>query len=133
MYKRQGYYRPVQNWNDGKAQEYKNRTLYDVMHSDIRKIQPVHASVVTVTKDDVKIEPVASHKYLFTTSTCPNCRVAKKILEGREFEIIDAEKNPEMVKEFGIMQAPTLVITDGEHMTKYVNTSNIKKYVDEGL
>ena len=67
------------------------------------------------------------------TSTCPNCRVAKKILEGREFEIIDAEKNPEMVKEFGIMQAPTLVITDGEHMTKYVNTSNIKKYVDEGL
>ena len=86
-----------------------------------------------VTKDDVKIEPVASHKYLFTTSTCPNCRVAKKILEGREFEIIDAEKNPEMVKEFGIMQAPTLVITDGEHMTKYVNTSNIKKYVDEGL
>ena len=128
-----GYYRPVQNWNDGKAQEYKNRTLYDVMHSDIRKIQPVHASVVTVTKDDVKIEPVASHKYLFTTSTCPNCRVAKKILEGREFEIIDAEKNPEMVKEFGIMQAPTLVITDGEHMTKYVNTSNIKKYVDEEL
>lgn len=45
----------------------------------------------------------------------------------------NAEKNPEMVKEFGIMQAPTLVITDGEHMTKYVNTSNIKKYVDEGL
>ena len=30
--------------------------------------------------------------------SCPNCRVAKKILEGREFEIIDAEKNPEMVK-----------------------------------
>ena len=30
-------------------------------------------------------------------------------------------------------EAPTLVITDGEHMTKYVNTSNIKKYVDEGL
>ena len=25
-----GYYRPVQNWNDGKAQEYKNRTLYDM-------------------------------------------------------------------------------------------------------
>ena len=25
-----GYYRPVQNWNDGKTQEYKNRKLYDV-------------------------------------------------------------------------------------------------------
>ena len=28
-----GYYRPVKNWNDGKAQEYKDRTVYDVAHS----------------------------------------------------------------------------------------------------
>ena len=103
------------------------------MHSDIKKMQPVHTSVVTMTKDDVKIEPVTSHKYLFTTSTCPNCKMAKKMLEGEELEIIDAEKNPEMAKEFGIMQAPTLVITDGEHMTKYVNASNIQRYVDEEL
>ena len=154
-----GYYRPVQNWNDGKAQEYKNRTLYDVMHSDVKKastvhmenpaavqmektaekntenntenstkeFQPVHTTMVTMTSDDVKIEPVASHKYLFTTSTCPNCRMAKKMLEGEELEIIDAEKNPEIAKQFGIMQAPTLVITDGEHMTKYVNASNIQR------
>ena len=160
-----GYYRPVQNWNDGKAQEYKNRTLYDVMHSDVKKastvhmenpaavqmektaekntenntenstkeFQPVHTTMVTMTSDDVKIEPVASHKYLFTTSTCPNCRMAKKMLEGEELEIIDAEKNPEIAKQFGIMQAPTLVITDGEHMTKYVNASNIQRYVDEEL
>ena len=128
-----GYYRPVQNWNDGKAQEYKNRTLYDVMHSDIKKMQPVHTSVVTMTKDDVKIQPVTEHKYLFTTSTCPNCRMAKKMLEGEELEIIDAEKNPEMAKEFGIMQAPTLVIMNGNHVTKYVNASNIQKYVDEEL
>ncbi|MBQ8597449.1 MAG: ribonucleoside triphosphate reductase, partial [Lachnospiraceae bacterium] len=25
-----GYYRPVQNWNDGKMQEYKNRQTYDI-------------------------------------------------------------------------------------------------------
>ena len=25
-----GYYRPVQNWNDGKAQEFKDRKLYDL-------------------------------------------------------------------------------------------------------
>ena len=50
-----------------------------------------------------------------------------------QVEIIDAEKNPEMAREFGIMQAPTLVITDGEHMKKYVNASNIQKYVDEEL
>ena len=94
-----GYYRPVQNWNDGKAQEYKNRTLYDVMHSDIRKMQPVHTSVDD--RDKGRCENSAgngAHKYLFTTSTCPNCRMAKKMLEGEELEIIDAEKNPEMAK-----------------------------------
>ena len=44
-----------------------------------------------------------------------------------------AEQNPEMAREYGIMQAPTLVITDGEHMKKYVNASNIQRYVDEEL
>ena len=125
-----GYYRPVQNWNDGKTQEYKNRTLYDVLHSKLKK---VHTSMVTLTDDDVKIEPLETHKYLFTTSTCPNCRMAKKMLEGEDLEIIDAEKNPDMARQFGIMQAPTLVITDGEHLKKYVNASNIQKYVDEEL
>ena len=125
-----GYYRPVQNCIDGKAQEYKNRTLYDVLHSKLKK---VHTSMVTLTDDDVKIEPLETHKYLFTTSTCPNCRMAKKMLEGEDLEIIDAEKNPDMARQFGIMQAPTLVITDGEHLKKYVNASNIQKYVDEEL
>ena len=49
----------------------------------------------------------------------------------RLLEIIDAEKNPELAKKFGIMQAPTLVIMDGEKMRKYVNASNIQRYVDE--
>ncbi len=84
-----------------------------------------------MTDDDVKVEPVESHKYLFTTSTCPNCKMAKKMLEGEELEIIDAEKHPELAKKFGIMQAPTLVIMDGGKMKKYVNASNIQKYVDE--
>ena len=59
--------------------------------------------------------------------------MAKKMLEGQELEIIDAEKNPDMDRQFGIMQAPTLVITDGEQLKKYVNASNIQKYVDEAL
>ena len=46
---------------------------------------------------------------------------------------MDADNNPEIGKHFGIVQAPTLVITDGEHMTKYVNASNIQRYVDEEL
>ena len=87
--------------------------------------------MVTMTEDEVKIEPVTAHKYLFTTSTCPNCHMAKKMLEGEELEIIDAEKHPELARKFGVMQAPTLIITNGTHVERYVNASNIQKYVDE--
>jgi ribonucleoside-triphosphate reductase len=156
-----GYYRPVQNWNDGKAQEYKNRKLYDgsaagkwhpvseesstesqpaaaqktpeqgVQRYD--ELKPVQTTMVTMHKDDVQVEPMASHRYLFTTRTCPGCRAAKKMLEGQELEIIDAEQNPDLVREYGIMQAPTLVVVEGGSQKKYVNASNIKKYVDEVL
>ena len=122
-----GYYRPVQNWNDGKTQEYKNRTLYDIDNSCLKK---VHSSIVTVSRDDVEIKPMEGVKYLFTTKTCPNCRMAKEMLKGETVQIIDAEENPELVKKYGIMQAPTLVIVDGARTKKYVNASNIKKYVD---
>ncbi len=123
-----GYYRPVQNWNDGKAQEYKNRTLYDPDNSTLKK---VHSQVVVMNEEDVQIHPVESHKYLFTTSTCPNCKMAKKMLEGEAVEIIDAEEHPELARQYGILQAPTLVIVDGDNVTKYANASNIQKYVDE--
>ena len=91
-----GYYRPVQNWNDGKAQEYKNRTVYDILHSGAPAAKPVEAekkeeqpavggkhstrTMVTMTKDDVKIQHPDTVKYLFTTSTCPNCKISKKML-----------------------------------------------------
>ena len=31
---------------------------------------------------------------------------------------------------YGIMQAPTLVVVDGDNMKKYVNASNIQKYLE---
>ena len=144
-----GYYRPVQNWNDGKAQEYKNRTVYDILHSGAPAAKPVstvkqeeqpavggkHATrtMVTMTKDDVKIQHPDTVKYLFTTSTCPNCKIAKKMLAEaeEEYQLIDAEKNPELVSRYGIMQAPTLVVIEGDETKKYVNASNIQKYVEE--
>lgn len=122
-----GYYRPVQNWNDGKTQEYKNRQLYDVDQSCLHK---VHSSIVTISKDDVKVEPGKGIKYLFTTKTCPNCKIAKEMLGNEHYVVIDAEENQELVQKFGVMQAPTLVVVEGDKAKKYVNASNIKKYVD---
>ncbi len=124
-----GYYRPVQNWNDGKSQEYKNRTVYDILHSQMKKPQ---AALVKIHQDQVEVQPVESQiKYLFTTSTCPNCKIAKGILEGEDYQLIDAEENPELARKYGVMQAPTLVVVENGQAKKYVNASNIQRYVDE--
>ena len=50
-----GYYRPVQNWNDGKLQEYANRTEYDIGRSSLKR--PTR-SVVTLSNfaEDVEVK-----------------------------------------------------------------------------
>ncbi len=127
-----GYYRPVQNWNDGKLQEYKNRTEYDIENSVLKR--PTR-SVVTLSNfaEDVQVsvEEPRDVKYLFTTKTCPNCRLAKEYLEDVNYVVIDAEENMELASHYGVMQAPTLVVVNGDSHKKYVNASNIKKYVDQ--
>ena len=129
-----GYYRPVQNWNEGKIQEYKNRKLYDIKHSVLK--HPIRHKV-TISGDDVKIEKMDARKpavkYLFTTKTCPNCAMAKEMLEGIDYVLVDAEENEDLTRKYGVMQAPTLVVVDGDHARKYVNASNIQKFVNESM
>lgn len=122
-----GYYRPVQNWNDGKTQEYKNRKVYNAEHSHLNSIS---RSVITMKEDEIHFQPMDSVKYLFTTKTCPNCRIAKQMLKEENYQVIDAEENKELVMKYGIMQAPTLVVVENGEMKKYVNASNIKHYVE---
>ena len=123
-----GYYRPVQNWNDGKTQEFKDRKVYNIGASRLRRS---HAAAVIRSADG----PAAGEKkvMLFTTKTCPNCRLAGDMLEraGVSFERTDAEENAELCSRFGVRQAPTLVVTDGEGFEKIVNLSNIKKYAEQ--
>ena len=45
--------------------------------------------------------------------------------------VIDAEENEDLANRYRIMQAPSLVVVSGDEFTKYVNASNIKKYVEE--
>ena len=127
-----GYYRPVQNWNDGKLQEYANRTEYDIENSSLKR--PVN-TVVTLSNFEedvtVDVEEPQDVMYLFTTKTCPNCKLAKEYLKHENYIMIDAEENMELAGKYGIMQAPTLVVVNGESFKKYVNASNIKKFATE--
>ena len=117
-----GYYRPVQNWNDGKLQEFKDRKVYDA-GIDFNEHQRVDA------------KESAAHNMLFTTASCPNCKIAKKLLDdaGIEYDVIDAEseENRGLVKEYGIMQAPTLVVPGEAGGSKYANVSNIRRFMQD--
>ena len=218
-----GYYRPVQNWNDGKLQEFKQRKEYVVLgglkphtkeertakdNFDMSALEaqfktsegkaPFEASLETdfveptveepafetaeveekiaaaSKEDDIAVtsfddlfespavpavglqetlfeepevpqeetsseeepaeEPESAPKpqfLLFTTKTCPNCKIIKEYLAqvGVEYEQIIAEEHKDIARSYKIMQAPTAVIVDGDTATKYVGVQNIKNYV----
>ena len=130
-----GYYRPVQNWNEGKLQEYKDRVTYDTGKSFLKKepvsmrpAERVEAESQNESREGLKKKP---QLYLFTTRTCPNCRTAKEFLKGVDYQIIDAEEHPGLAEKFGIMQAPTLVLVRDGVVQKFANASNIRRFAEE--
>lgn len=127
-----GYYRPVQNWNDGKLQEYENRKEYDIAHSVLKRSMRTMVKLSDFEGDvEVEIGQPKNMRYLFTTKTCPNCQLAKEYLRDVSYVIIDAEENMELAQRYGVMQAPTLVVIDGDSQRKYVNASNIRKFAEQ--
>ena len=124
-----GYYRPVQNWNDGKSQEYKDRKVYDIAGSKL-----THDGVLPVAEQTCACEEsvMEDGTYLFTTATCPNCKIACALLDksGVAYEKLLANENVELVEAFGIKQAPTLIVIKGGEAQKYVGVSDIKKMLN---
>ena len=116
-----GYYRPVQNWNDGKLEEYKERKTYNVLNSKFDpKVDGIHAGECECQKHgEVKEENVIPTNFdknemelvLFTTPTCPNCKVAKRYFDqhGIKYTTIDATTRGDLVDKYHISSAPTLV------------------------
>ena len=136
-----GYYRPVQNWNDGKVQEFKDRKEYNIGHSHftggIHRHEASCCGDGTVAHgmqpEEVGTVSAAHTAQLFTRTTCPNCRVAEKMLDkaGFAYENLTAEEHPELCREYGIKGAPTLVLSDGVHFEKYYGVAEIKKLLAE--
>ena len=129
-----GYYRPIQNWNDGKSQEYKDRKVYNIGTSSLKTtVAPVAAPVEeTCACEASKAEIATGAKaILFSRVTCPNCRVAETQLNkaGVAYEKLIADENVDLCKKYGVKGAPTLVITDGENHVNYYSVPEIKKYL----
>ena len=128
-----GYYRPVQNWNTGKTAEFKDRKTYDVSSSTVVVNEVREEPETEVCEENcAPATPTVDHLMLFTTSTCPNCKMAKMLLDkaGIIYENINAEENVELTIAFGITKAPTLLVPTSEGYNVYSNASEIKGYIE---
>ncbi|HIX46601.1 MAG TPA: hypothetical protein H9737_02810, partial [Candidatus Borkfalkia faecigallinarum] len=124
-----GYYRPVQNWNDGKAQEFKDRKVYDVAHSTLKHSHALHAESAAGT---ACAAPALHGPVLFTRSGCPNCKTSKLMLDkaGVRYSVIDAEQDAESTRRYGVKKAPSLLVPDGDGFQMYDNASEIRRYIE---
>ena len=129
-----GYYRPVQNWNDGKAQEFRDRKVYDIGHSVLKKHDvnsndhSCEDACAIPGKDEKADENKITRAMLFVSPTCPNCKLAMNMLEkaGFVYKKIVAMENQELTNQYGVKQAPTLVVLEGDNIQKFKGVSDIK-------
>ena len=124
-----GYYRPVQNWNDGKSQEFQHRVEYD----PIKAAKKEFNSCVCEAAEAKAEAPVAAKEIiLFASATCPNCKMAAMFLDkaGVQYEKLLAEENADLANKYGVTQAPTLVVINGDKAEKIVNLSNIRAFTE---
>ena len=140
-----GYYRPVQNWNDGKAQEFKDRKVYNIGRSRLTHVGPNPApddsleNAVTEAAQEAPCcapnapiyVPETNAVLLFKTPTCPNCKLATALLEkaGIPFTALNANEEKALVEQYGIKQAPTLVLLKDDGFEKYRGVSDIKGWL----
>ena len=126
-----GYYRPVKNWNDGKSQEYKDRRVYNIANS----MSNFEGKEIVEEVVEEKCSVMEDGIYLFTTATCPNCRMAKNFLAQAnvQFKEVLATDNPELTKSLNVTQAPTLVVVYNGEVKLIENVSNIRKFIETEL
>lgn len=133
-----GYYRPVQNWNDGKLQEFSQRKTYDIANSSYHGVNQHIVSDTCCVEQDVRVQADPNFKkndgeiLLFTTKTCPNCKMAKMMLDkaGIKYTVIDAEDQKDITQKYGVKKAPTMLVANGQGYDRYENASFIKKFVE---
>ncbi len=128
-----GYYRPVQNWNAGKTQEYKERKEYNI-ETSVLTPRDLGAKEEETSCAACAAAPSGEKQVLlFTTETCPNCRIACGYLDkaGIGYEKLLASQNQDLVEKFNITQAPTLVVTDGAEARIFAGAGAIRQYIAE--
>ena len=122
-----GYYRPVQNWNDGKREEFSMRKVYDIENSKFTKKE---VSCDCDKKADAT--PELDGLLLFTRNGCPNCKTSKMMLDkaGIKYTTVNAEEDKSLTLKYGVKKAPTLLVPKGSGFEAFDNASEIRKYIE---
>ena len=124
-----GYYRPVKNWNAGKVQEFRQRKTYEIKEGQNPHVHEGDSCSCGHAHEEGA--PKVTEVMLFTSPTCPNCKIAKMLLDKQHigYKNIDALSNKELAQAYGVKQAPTLIAPDGDGFRVYENASNIKEFI----
>ena len=122
-----GYYRPVQNWNVGKTQEYKDRKVYTEGGSHFH--EHLGGASCCCSEENVQTAALPDGIYLFKTPTCAKCKVAVPKLKeaGIDFTEINAYENEDLAIALNIRTAPTLAVIEDGNVSLY---SDIKEVLD---
>ena len=130
-----GYYRPVQNWNAGKSQEFKARKLYDVNNPNYQPKGVNNGGCECESEAQSTTAPQLSKMTLFTTATCPRCKAIKMIFNkgNVDFDTVDCYENIDLVNAYGVTNAPTLVVPTADGAKIFRGEGEIRKFYDENL
>ncbi len=123
-----GYYRPIQNWNDGKRAEFADRKVYDVENSHFH----AKKNGCAPEKHEAATEETLTRPLLFTRNGCPNCKTSKMMLDkaGIAYDVVNAEEDKDTTLKYGVKKAPTLLVPTENGIESYDNASEIRKYIE---
>ena len=113
-----GYYRPIQHWNDGKAQEFIDRKVYNPMNSSFEK------KVITYTKDDTEPAPAnvstegMTAPVLYVKDHCPKCKGAEQRVKLKKLNIniVNCSEHMDIARDLVITSTPTIITPEGERL-----------------
>ena len=121
-----GYYRPVENFNNGKRQEFTERALFDRSASDEKEVNALHGfkkiMVLGTAAEEAEKAPEANTEVkaerpilLVKAQGCPKCKEAEALVEAKDalgkLKIVQFETDEgfKIAEENQIMAAPAII------------------------